>query len=169
MPTDNRTEGRANVFLAATLCDVRGSTPVRIRNLSTRGALIDAPTLPAIGSAVRLARGSLIATGQVTWHGASQAGMNFDDSIDVSAWVKRVGHGDQEQLDQLVAAIRRSEPVPQELELESPQSLQEISAALDQVCERLASLPDVPLELGDELVKLDTLAQLLRGLAARTD
>jgi hypothetical protein len=45
------------------------------------------------------------------------------------------------------------------------ESLPVISAALDQVCERLAKVPGAAVELGEELLKLDTIAQSLRRLA----
>jgi hypothetical protein len=47
------------------------------------------------------------------------------------------------------------------------QALAEVSATLDALCERLANLPNVSVGLGEELIKLDAVAQVLRKLAAR--
>ena len=164
---NNRSEGRSNVFLAATLDSSAGSTSVRIRNLSARGALLDGKTLPPIGTRVRLTRGKLSAVGEVTWAGIGQGGLNFEGTIDVASWVERVGHGGQQRVDGVVAALRGSGRVPPELQGgRSDESLPVLSAALDQVCERLASAPGMTVEFGEDLLKLDTIAQSLRRLAS---
>jgi hypothetical protein len=163
---DNRAEGRSNVFLTAVM-DVGGnSTPVRIRNISGRGALVDGPALPPVGSEVRLVRGSLSAAGQLAWHGAGQAGINFERDIDVGRWVQRTAHGGQQRVDGMVAAVRSGSPAAAYLPDDgSGQSLPAISAELDRICERLASTSAMSVEFGEELLKLDAVAQLLRQAA----
>jgi hypothetical protein len=163
---DKRSEGRSNVFLAATLDSGAAPMPVRIRNLSTRGALIEADRLPALGTAVRLTRGSLSIAGELAWQAERIGGVNFVGTIEVASWVQRIGHSGQQRVDGVIAAIRRLEPVPAELQEEGGlNSLTAISAALDQLCDRLAGMPDMSLQLGEELVRLDTIAQSLRHLA----
>lgn len=148
------------------MLDAAGNAvPVRIRNISARGALVDGPALPAVGSRVRLVRGRLLAIGQLAWAGAGQAGVNFDREIDVASWVQRTGHSGQQRVDGVIAALRRGTS-PLELEEEGDrESLPEISAALDQLCERLAKAPGAAAQFGEELLKLDTIAQSLRRLA----
>jgi hypothetical protein len=161
---DHRSEGRSNVFLTATLQAGGRSSPVRIRNISARGALVDGPALPAIGASVRLTRGSLSAAGQLAWKGAGQAGLTFDGTIDVADWVRRVGHSGQQRVDSVIAALRSGiSPDGPEAALE--ETLQGISASLDQLCERLAQTPGMSVELGEDLLKLDSIAQALRRLA----
>ena len=164
---ENRSEGRSNVFLSGTIDASGVSFAVRIRNLSPNGALIDAAELPPAGTKVRLLRGSLSASGELTWNSCGQGGITFQRSIDVPRWVQRVGHAGQQRIDRAVAAIQRSEPVPRELvrvsETDSPAA---ISTALDQVCERLAGTTNMSLELAEELLRLDAIAQDLRRLAA---
>ena len=163
---DHRKDGRSNVFLTATLDTGKGVTAVRIRNLSPRGALLDQASLPSVGTRVSLKRGKLIALGEVAWLARGQGGINFDRDIDVTSWVQRVGHSGQQRVDGVVAAIRNSGKVPSKLQTSSSDdSLPAISAALDQVCEMLASAPGMSVELGEELLKLDTIAQSLRRLA----
>jgi hypothetical protein len=165
MTAENRAEGRSNVFLTATLDSGATPTPVRIRNLSARGALIDGTSLPPVGARVRLTRGKHTAVGELTWAGPGQGGVNFDREIDVASWVQRVGHGGQERVDGVIASIRSTGAVPSDLADDAaPESLPVISSALDQVCERLARIPGMSLELGEELIKLDTIAQSLRRL-----
>ena len=159
-------EGRANVFLTATLDERGKATAVRIRNISRRGALVDAPLLPPVGTRVRLMRGRLTAAGQLAWAGAGQAGLNFDCEIDVASWVQRAGNVEQQRVDGVLAALRSGRPPPAQLqESQRAASLEAISAALDQVCDRLAQTQRIPAEFGEQLVELDALAQALRELA----
>ena len=154
------------MFLTATLDTGAASSPVRIRNISARGALIDGPSLPAIGARVRLIRGELRASGELAWTGAGQCGLNFNSEIDVAQWIERVGHAGQQRVDRVVAALRSSAPVARAADFDLVEdSLPEVSAALDALCERLARTPDMSIELGEKLIELDTIAQSLRRLA----
>jgi hypothetical protein len=114
---------------------------------------------------VRLLRGNLTANGRITWSDNQQAGIEFTGSINVRAWVARVGHQGQQRVDSVVAALRHSERVSDHLQGTKTQSLHEISDTLDQVCERLAAMPNMTVELAEELVRLDVAAQGLRELA----
>jgi len=81
-------------------------------------------------------------------------------------WVQRLGHAGQQRVDGVIAAIRNSEPVPREQQAATKMdSLSVISAALDQVCERLAGTPNMSVELGEDLLRLDVIAQSLRRVA----
>jgi hypothetical protein len=164
---ENRTEGRANVFLTAVLDTAAASVPVRIRNISRQGALIEGTKLPRIGERIRLLRGSLVAPGTLAWEGQGHAGVNFDRQIDVDSWVRRIGHAGQQQVDGIVAAIRRAEPVAQPEPQPGASPLGALSLELDELCDRFASSSAFPLELSEDLLKLDVIAQTLRGLAGR--
>ena len=163
---EQRSTGRANVFLAAVLDSGTARWAVRIRNLSASGALIEAAALPPAGTAVRILRGELSMRGTLAWKGSGHAGISFSAEIDVAAWVKRVGHGGQQRVDGVVAALRSSAPPPKDLQVApSPDSLPEISAALDKLCEDLASGATLSLEFGEQLLKLDSIAHALRQIA----
>jgi hypothetical protein len=162
---ENRSEGRANVFLTATLHAAGRPAAVRIRNISARGALIDGASLPPVGARVKLVRGTLFTLGHLAWAGTGQAGVNFDREIDVASWVQRAGHSGQQRVDRVVAALRRGALPPEVEDAGDGESLPEISAALDQLCERLAKAPEAAAQFGEELLKLDTIAQSLRRLA----
>lgn len=165
--SDNRTEGRSNVFLTAALETGAGSTPVRIRNLSSVGALVDGAVFPPAGAKVRLFRGPLKADGEIVWQEKTNCGIRFDQAINVVDWVQRPGHSGQQRVDGIVAAIRNSDTVPRELQQgrEADESLAAISQALDQICERLARTPNMSIELGEELLRLDAISQSLRKIA----
>ena len=141
------------------------SSAVRIRNISARGALVDGRALPPVGTPVRLSRGRFTAAGQLAWAGEGQAGLNFDREIHVASWVQRVGDSGQQRVDGVIAALRAGAAPPQSQAGEGDLSLAEISAALDQLCERLAQTQRMSIEFGEELIKLDWLAQSLRRLA----
>jgi len=166
MTEEQRSRGRSNVFLTATLDCGSRTTPVRIRNVSARGALVDGVGLPAAGSRVTLLRGRLSAVGEIAWESDDQGGLKFDNDIDVASWVQRLGHSGQQRVDGVIAALRSGE-VPRNLKDEAAarDSLPVISAALDQICERLATHPGLATELGEELLKLDVIAQSLRRIA----
>ena len=168
-PPNKRGEGRANVFLSAVLDTGTQTLPIRIRNISAHGALIDGPNIPAARVQVLLVRGSLNASGQIAWRENDQAGISFDQAVNPSAWVAKAGHPGQQRIDDIVAAIKRSDPHPQN-SFEDEQSLKELSATLDEICDRLGTIPEITVALGEELVRLDAVAQSLRRISrsART-
>jgi hypothetical protein len=164
--TNNRAQARSNVFLAAALVVGTAAVPVRLRNLSTRGALLDGASLPPAGARVRLLRGELSADGEIAWQSRGQAGLRFDSDIDVDQWVRRVGHPGQQRVDVVAAAYRCQEMPPAKEDPGEPPSLATISSELDAICERIAASPAMTVEIGEELVRLDALARCLLQLAA---
>ena len=100
---------RTNLFLAATLfAGETGAVPVKVRNLSPGGALIEAATLPSSGSAIRLARGALGVTGAVAWAAGNRCGLSFDGAISVKDWMSPPVNGAQQRIDRAVSQLRSS-------------------------------------------------------------
>ena len=164
---DQRSKGRSNVFLTAVLDSGAARCPVRIRNLSASGALIEASAFPPVGASVRLLRGELSAVGTLAWADAGHGGISFQSDIDVAAWVRRIGHGGQQRVDGVVAALRGSAPLPNHVQGGgSAESLLEISAALDRLCEDLAASATMSVELGEQLLRLDSIAHAVRRIAS---
>ena len=158
--TDHRSEVRSNVFLAATLDAGPGAVAARIRNLSARGALVECSELPPVSSKVRLARAALTADGQLVWHSPPYGGINFDAEIDVKSWVRGIGHAGQQRVDGILAAMRnqrRAEEVAYNAE-----SLASLSQALDDVCASLSEMPNMSIELAEEVVRLERICHALR-------
>ena len=164
---NNRAQDRSNVFLAGVLVVGRETLPVRVRNLSTRGALLDGESLPATGARVRLLRGELSADGEMAWRTGGQAGLRFLHEIDVERWVRRVGHLGQQRVDDAVAALRRDELAPIGGRGAQVPSLVQISAELEAICERLADSPGMTTQVAEELLRLDALARQLHQLSGR--
>ena len=158
---EHRSQVRSNVFLSAALVADGAAQPVRVRNLSPTGALLEGSSLPPAGAAVRLLRGELLADGEIAWADAGHAGIRFTGQIDVSAWVKRIGHAGQQRVDSALAALRRRE-APHLAAVAAPlPSLAWISAELEAICERMAASSDLMVEFGEELVRLDSLSRAI--------
>lgn len=102
--SDLRVESRNNIFVIAVLdVDCGSTTPVRVRNLSQNGALVEASALPPVGSSVRLKRGSLCVDAQVVWVDQQRAGLRLAKSVTVSEWLPYGPRASSQQLvDELV-------------------------------------------------------------------
>jgi hypothetical protein len=84
---DVRDGPRRNMFLAATLRRGTEQAPVKIRNMSALGALIDSPIVPEPNSTVELIRGQYIAEGRVVWSEPRRCGIRFLSQLSVNDWL----------------------------------------------------------------------------------
>ena len=73
----NRRSHRSNVLLAASIEASGASLPVKLRNLSTEGALVEGDDLPVEGSEVLFRRNELSVTSRVAWVHGKHAGVAF--------------------------------------------------------------------------------------------
>jgi len=77
----NRRTRRSQVLMTATL-ELSGSAlPVKLRNLSVDGALIEGNGLPVEGSQVVFKRLELSVPGRIAWVTAKRAGVTFDEQL----------------------------------------------------------------------------------------
>ncbi len=75
--TQNRRSERSNVLLAATI-EVSGlKIPVKLRNLSADGALIEGEGLPVDGTEVLFHRNDLTVISRIAWVAGCHAGVAF--------------------------------------------------------------------------------------------
>jgi hypothetical protein len=95
---NNRIESRSNIFVMAALYAGNGSTPVRIRNMSRSGALVEAAVLPISGTSVRLSRGSVSVTGEIMWVDKQKAGVRFDSPTSPNDWLPGGKRGAGQQM-----------------------------------------------------------------------
>ena len=79
--SQNRRSRRSNVLLAASIEASGAVVPVKLRNLSTEGALIEGDELPVEGSEVLFRRNDLALNGVVVWIDGKQAGVAFRTPI----------------------------------------------------------------------------------------
>ena len=108
-PIDRRAE-RTHLFLVATLYAGHASAPVRVRNLSHSGALVEGADLPAAGSVITLRRGLLEAGGAVVWAEAGRAGLSFRAPVAVSDWLPTKEAARQARVDQIAFGLKQARP-----------------------------------------------------------
>jgi hypothetical protein len=80
-PPKDRKSRRAVVLMKATLELSGASIPVKLRNLSADGALVEAPDMPVEGSAVLFRRNELAVSGRVAWVKGNRGGIAFDTAL----------------------------------------------------------------------------------------
>ena len=172
-----RSDPRSNIFVAAVLYHDGISAPVRIRNMSRNGALVECAAPPAVPSMVRLCRGSLSVRGTVVWLRGERAGIRFDADVNVAAWLPKgnrpEGQG-QEQVDAMVHACRTDaadsnhdpfSPVPAATNMEAVVQLLQIRDSLKRAADELAGNSAVTAEYAQALQAIDLSAHRLDKLA----
>ena len=88
--TQNRRSRRSHVLMAASIEAAGVTVPVKLRNLSTEGALVEGDRLPSVGSEVLFRKNELNLAGRVAWVTGSRAGIAFDAMLDPDAVMRHV-------------------------------------------------------------------------------
>ena len=98
---------RTNLLLAATVRTDFGGAPVRIRNLSEGGAMVEGAALPAVGERLTLSRAQLAVGATVAWRTGDRCGVRFDRTVSVAQWAAglKLPTG-QAEVDAMQAAVR---------------------------------------------------------------
>ena len=86
----NRRQRRSNVLLAATVEFAGMSLPVKLRNLSSDGVLVEGDRLPVEGSEVIFKRQELSLAGKVAWVRDNRAGLSFKEQLSTEAVLRHV-------------------------------------------------------------------------------
>ena len=171
---DGRNCDRSNVFVIATLYSRGGSAPVRIRNLSPCGALIEGAVLPLPGAPVRLSRGSLHVSGEVVWSADGRSGLRFHSSISVPEWLPRSnGARGQHDVDELVFKAKLGSlaghdmpaPVAPDKSGDLALELARLATGLTRLCNELADDDHVAARFPKNLQLIEATAQQLDRLA----
>ena len=163
------------MFVMAALYSDSGSFPVKVRDLSSAGALIEGCVISPPGTRVRLCRGSLSATGEIVWRRGERAGIRFESTVSVVEWLPgRSAIAPQQRVDEMVQQIKASGttgslspadlPTLRSAEV-SAAELTRVRVAIESLAEDLAADPDVVRRHMAKLQTLDLAAQLLRKLA----
>jgi hypothetical protein len=175
---EHRLEPRSNIFVAATLYASGGSTPVRIRNMSCNGALVEAAALPPSGTAMRLSRGPLSVAGEVRWVAGPKAGLHFSSGIAVADWLPNGNRGSGQQLiDELVHHSRLGAVPTKAASPEPPPApvfatageLRGFQQMLERAGEELAGDASIAVCHMMALQLIDGVAQALAKLATQAD
>ena len=91
MPLAKRSQKRAQVLLKATAHKGIWETKVRIRDISSLGALVECSDPPTIGTALRLTREDLDVACKVVWSGTDYFGVEFAEAIQIDTFLEAVG------------------------------------------------------------------------------
>lgn len=186
-PSDTAPQTRAprkNLLLSATLRSASVIGPVRIRNLSEKGAMVEGEALPEPGSALILQRLEVEMQGVVVWRVDGRCGIRFDGAISVDEWVvgrrarpAGLGQG-QLRVDRIQAAIRSGQDIKDdapriaaaqsvtEVEARIGEELEYVQRMLDEVGDDLIGDPLLLQRHGDALQRFDNANQILGQLAA---
>ena len=88
--SQNRRTRRSQVFMAASLETDGVVVQVKLRNLSTEGALVEGDRLPSVGSAILFRKKELSLSGRIAWITGRRAGVAFDALLDPEAVMRHV-------------------------------------------------------------------------------
>lgn len=86
----NRKARRSNVLMSASLELSGTSLPVKLRNLSADGALVEGDKLPVEGAALLFRKGDLSVPGSVAWVKGRQAGVSFAQKLNPDQLLRHV-------------------------------------------------------------------------------
>ena len=89
-PTQNRKSRRSNVLMSASLELSGTSLPVKLRNLSADGALVEGDKLPVEGASLLFRKGDLSMAGHVAWVKGRQAGVSFAQNLNPEQLMRHV-------------------------------------------------------------------------------
>ncbi len=110
---EHRASPRTNLMLAATVRTGGRALPVRIRNLSETGALLEGNGLPDMGGRLILERAEVQLGATIAWASGNRRGIRFDGPIAVNEWtggkprpLDCTGLRDQRRVDAIQAAVR---------------------------------------------------------------
>lgn len=178
---DGRTAHRASIYLAAALYCDGSSSPVKIRNISETGAMIEGAPFPSLGSLVQLVRGGLIVHALVAWATEDRCGLKFSGCVDVQQWRAGPTNGEQQRVDDIVRLVKAGAvplPVPYLAQPAEPScsevdeaavicgDLKRAAALLASLGEALAGDPEIVGRHGSRLQNLDIAMQVIAGVEA---
>ena len=86
----NRKTRRSNVLMSASIELSGKSLPVKLRNLSADGALVEADMLPVEGASIMFRKGELCVQGRVAWAKTRHAGISFARKLEPEEVLRHV-------------------------------------------------------------------------------
>ncbi len=175
-------EARKNLMLAAQIAAGNVCAPVRIRNMSAGGAMIDGLALPDPGSRFVLRRLNLQINATAVWTKGGRCGVKLAGQVDVDEWISGVHKPmrgaslGQLRVDEIQAAVRSGAALPAATLVAKPavpetSLLSRLAAefaflekTLAAVAEHLSYDPHVLMRHGEALQKIDIATASLASL-----
>lgn len=87
IPRELRHGQRVNTLLAASVHFGQQRWPVKLRNISLSGALVESEVRVGVGSSILLSRNQFRVAGDVVWERAGLFGVRFFSEINLDEWV----------------------------------------------------------------------------------
>jgi hypothetical protein len=110
---------RKNLLLSATIEAGALRAPVRIRNLSESGAMLDGAVLPEVGAELTVRRSAIAIGAVVVWRATGRCGVRFTQvAASVEEWVAGArnpsfeGYQGQARVDAIQQAVRSGGALP---------------------------------------------------------
>jgi hypothetical protein len=145
---------RSNLFLSAEIDTGGKASPVRVKNLSETGALLEGPAFPAVGTVLTLRRLDVQIGATVVWLAPPKCGVAFEGEVCVGEWIAGkagpVTFG-QARVDEMQATVRDRtslRPVP----IAAVDRGKDVEDIDGRVAEELAFVRRLLEALSDELV-----------------
>ena len=88
--TQNRRFRRSNVLLSASIELSGVSLPVKLRNLSSEGALIEGDKVPVEGAEVVFRKAELTLEARIAWVEGKRAGLAFSEKLDADLVLRHI-------------------------------------------------------------------------------
>lgn len=174
-PPEARKATRTGLFLGAILRGPTGTHSVRIRNLSSNGALLDISEGVARGDEVHLIRAHHNIAATVAWLDDRRCGLQFDHAVDIDEWIPKRAREHQTAVDRRVAAIRQgldrstsrscSPATPTCLNLRIAEELEILGRHIELGLNELASYPPLVVRHAAVLQNLEVAVQTLNRMA----
>jgi hypothetical protein len=167
---DARVGARSNMFLGATLQGEGSCVPVKVRNMSASGALVEGDAIPQPGAAVCLVRGGLAVPARVIWSANGRCGLEFAASVSVSNWLAPPKNPEQQRIDEIVRLVKQGAvpavaPPPPVGSAQLGDELERVCALLEKIGEGLSCNETILARHGTELQSLDISVQTVGAVA----
>lgn len=182
---EQRGSRRTNLLLTAAIEWAGLAAPVRIRNVSETGALLEGTHLPAEGERLWLKRANLQIAATVAWSLGSRVGVKFDAALPVESWgggkprpIELSGLRDQRRVDAIQEAVRAgrstasyesASPIgsgtPEQLYARIGEELHYVSRLVENLGDELAADSTIMLRHSKSLQNIDLANQILTHLA----
>jgi hypothetical protein len=172
MQSEARANARTNMFLAAVAAGSGFMVPVKIRNMSSTGALLEGPGMPESGTSIRLLRGRLVAPAYVVWSYGGRCGIRFKLLLSVTEWMAPPSNREQQRIDDAIrllkaGAIPLGVPQPEVAEEEGQlgRDLHAVHRLLDAHGDSIACDAAYVQRFGEQLQNLDIALQMVATIA----
>lgn len=175
-PIDSRVAPRASLYLAASLQYGEVSCGVKIRNISSTGALLEGAASVQAGAVVNLVRGSLKSEGVIAWTSGGKCGLHFSREVDVEKWRASFKNPDQHRVDELVGVMKSGSPAVPVIAKQSvstfsninilPADLRRVWDLLEHLGNKLAKDGIVIAQYSSDLQNLDIAMQIISAVEA---